>query len=113
MAFFNGVSPWIPLPDMPTTRIFHGAGVVADPLAGVEYIFVVGGKIDNGPNWGNRTTAFEAFQWTTKADLLVPRQYPAVGVVDNTLYVAGGNNDNCDGTISSQTIPSRSKMKSE
>ena len=30
---------------MPETRIYHGAGAVRDVLAGLNYIFVVGGQV--------------------------------------------------------------------
>jgi hypothetical protein len=86
-------SPWVPGPAMPTVRIYHAAGVIEDVAQQNPAIVVVGGCVGStAPDWSNRTTVYEQVyaKWSRRADMLVPRMYPAVGVIDNVLFVAGG-----------------------
>ena len=97
VSIYDGGPSWQNIPPLPEERIYHGAGTIVDPVLRNASVVVVGGKVGpgNGPAWTATTTVFDQsrFQWQQRADMVVPRQLPAVGVVgETTLFVAGGFN---------------------
>ena len=94
---------WVQGQSLPESRVYHAAGVLFDAVQNGPVVVVVGGNVGGGLEaWSNRTTAFNTVlvKWERKADMLAPRQFPAAGVVANTLYVAGGFNG-VDGVLAS------------
>ena len=95
----------LPTPRLPTTRVYHGATSWTTSV-GLRYLIVVGGNVDSGAfAWSNRTDVFdydESFAWSQASDMKVPRQFPAIGVIGEVVYVVGGANDK--GVLSSVEV---------
>ena len=96
VSIYDGGPKWTNIPPLPEERVYHGAGAIVNPLVPNDWVVVVGGKVGpgNGPGWTNRTTVFDQseFRWAQGADLNVPRQLPAIGVVGLKLFAVGGFN---------------------
>jgi len=89
-AYDPTTNTWTTKTPMPSPRVALGVGVVDGIL------YAVGGACCN-PGHGSRILGIvEAYDpttntWTTKAPMLTPRYYLAVGVANQILYAVGGH----------------------
>ena len=89
-AYDPQTNTWEQLTDMPTPRTYPYTAVVN----GIIYVFggwynEIGGKL-------KYPVVVEAYDpsadtWTQKKDMLVSRVHPAIGVVDEKIYIIGGS----------------------
>ena len=88
-AYDPAIDMWTTKAPMPTARLGLATGVVNG------IIYAVGGATDAGLNAHTFLSTVEAYDpatdiWATTPPMPTPRSFLATGVINNTLYAAGG-----------------------